>query len=186
VYILIVLIAGLVVALARGGRLSALADLQPRHLWLFFVPLALQLVAFSPLGESPEFGENLVRVVYLASMAIAALALVLNRHLPGLIWVAVGMTLNFLVIALNGGLMPVSAAARQFAGMPALNGPSMNVTAMSPQTLLPWLGDILPLPEWMPLSNVFSLGDVLVAVGGVIFLQRTLLPAGANTVESQH
>jgi Family of unknown function (DUF5317) len=185
VYILIILFASLLLALARGGRVSVLAELQPRFLWLFFVPLALQLIAFSPLGEAPEFGETLVRVVYLASMAIAALALVLNRHLPGLIWVAAGLILNFLVIAANGGLMPVWPAARQFAGMPPLNGPSMNVMAMDAGTLLPWLGDILPLPSWMPLANVFSIGDVLVMAGGVIFTQKALVSSHANTSATQ-
>jgi hypothetical protein len=182
VYILIVLIVGIAVALVRGGKLSALTNLQPRYLWLFFVPLVFQLIAFSPLGESPEFGETLVKVVYLASMVIAALALALNRHLPGLIWVAAGLTLNLLVIASNGGLMPVSPAARQFAGLPALGGPNMNVAPMAPQTLLPWLGDILPLPAWMPLANVFSLGDVLVTIGGWIFIQKALRPSHADSV----
>jgi hypothetical protein len=176
VYILVVLFISLGVALSRGGNLGALTNLQPRHLWLFFIPLGLQLIAFSPLGASPEFGQTPVKVFYLVSMAIAALALALNRHLPGLIWIAGGLSLNFLVIALNGGLMPVSPAARQFAGMPALTGPTMNVTPMSPETLLPWLGDVLPLPSWMPLANVYSPGDVVVAIGGVIFILKALLP----------
>lgn len=142
-------------------------------MWLFFVPLALQLVAFSPLVALPGFGEA-TRVIYLASMLVAALALVLNRHLPGLTWVAAGLSLNFLVIALNGGLMPVSEAAQQIAGMPALTGPNMNVVPMGPETRLPFLGDILPVPAWMPFANVFSPGDVLIALGGVIFIQKAL------------
>lgn len=170
--ILFILLVSLAVALARGGKLNALTDLQPRYLWLFFVPLALQLVAFSPIGESPDFGENLVKAVYAASMALAALALVLNRHVPGLIWIAAGLALNFLVIALNGGLMPVSPLARQFAGMPELNGPTMNVTPMTDRTTLSWLGDIIPLPPWVPFANVFSVGDVLVTIGGTIFTQK--------------
>jgi hypothetical protein len=30
---------------------------------------------------------------------------------------------------------------------------------------LGFLGDVLPMPSWMPLANVFSIGDVLIAVG---------------------
>ena len=155
--------------------MSALTSLQPRYLWLLFVPLALQLIAFSPLGASPQFGEVLVKALYLASMMVAALALVLNRHLPGLIWVAAGLALNFIVIALNGGLMPVSPAAREFAGMPLLKGPTLNVLPMTSDSLLPWLGDILPLPAWIPFANVFSLGDILITIGGVIFIQKALV-----------
>lgn len=165
--------------------MAALTRLQPRFLWLLFVPLALQLVAFSPIGSSPEFGPTLVGVFYIASMAIAALALVLNRHLAGLIWVATGLSLNLIVIALNGGLMPVSSAAQQFSGISPLSGPEMNVLPMTRETVLPWLGDILPLPAWMPNSNVFSIGDVLITIGGVIFIQRALLPARAEMAEVQ-
>ncbi len=178
-FIPIILLASIVIALARGGSLGSLTTLQTRHLWLFFIPLALQLIAFSPLGAFPEFGLPLVKILYLVSMAIAALALALNRHLPGLLWLAAGLTMNFLVIGLNGGLMPVSAAARQIAGMPALTGPNLNVIPMTAETVLPWLGDILPLPSWVPFANVFSPGDVLIAVGGVIFTQKALVPPGA-------
>lgn len=181
-FILIILIAGLIVAFMRGARLSTLNDLQPRTLWLFFVPLALQLIAFSPLSDLPQFGETLVKVLYLASLAIAAVALALNRHLPGLVWISAGLTLNVIVIAANGGLMPVSPDARQFAGMPALTGPNLNVAPMTPQTVLPWLGDILPLPPWLPLANVFSVGDVLVTLGGLIFTQTALVPRQADSI----
>lgn len=184
-YILILIFLSLIAAFARGGSLRALENLNPRHLWLFFIPLALQLVAFSPLGTSAQYGGTLVKAVYLASMALAALALALNRHLSGLVLVAAGLALNFLVIALNGGLMPVSSAAREFAGLPLLTGPDMNVTPMTPETVLPWLGDILPLPAWMPRANVFSLGDVLIAAGGVIFVQKALVQPGVKPGESR-
>lgn len=182
--ILFVLAAGVGIALVRGGNLDNLARLHPRYLWLFFLPLGLQMVAFSPIGSSPEFGLTLVKLVYLASMAIAALALALNWRLPGLIWVAVGLMSNFIVIASNGGLMPVSADARQFSGMPPLTGPNLNVLPMTPETALPWLGDILPLPSWMPLANVYSVGDVLITIGGLIFIQKALVPSRPEQVES--
>lgn len=182
--ILFVLAAGVGIALLRGGNPDNLTRLNPRYLWLFFLPLGLQMIAFSPVGSSPEFGLTLVKAVYLASMAIAALALALNWRLPGLIWVAVGLMSNFAVIASNGGLMPVSASAREFAGMPPLTGPNLNVLPMTPDTLVPWLGDILPLPSWMPFANVFSVGDVLITVGGLIFIQKALVPTRAEHAES--
>jgi hypothetical protein len=183
VFILLILFVTFIVALLRGGKLGALTKLQPRYLWLLFVPLTLQIIAFSPLGASPDFGDVLVKIVYLVSMAVAALALALNRHLPGLIWVAVGLSLNLFVIALNGGLMPVLPEARQFAGMPPLEGPTMNVLPMTTGTILPWLGDILPLPPWVPLANVFSLGDVFITVGGAIFIQRALIPPPSDATD---
>jgi hypothetical protein len=101
--------------------------------------------------------------------------LILNRHLPGVFWIALGLFANILVISLNGGFMPVSLAAREIAGLPALTARQNNVVPMTDTTLLPWLGDILPLPAFVPFANVFSLGDVLIAIGGVIFTQRVLM-----------
>jgi len=173
-FILFVLACSLVIALARGGRLDRLVNLPVRWLWLFFIPLLLQLVIFTPLVKLIGNGETWVPLVHIASLLLAALALALNRHLPGVSWIAAGLTLNLIVIALNGGLMPVSAAARQFAGQAPLHGSANNVILMTPDTVLWFLGDILPLPAWLPLANVYSIGDVLVTLGGVILTQQAL------------
>lgn len=173
-FILLILLFSLLVALARGGNLSALGNLRPRYLWLLFIPLVLQLIAFSPLGRDPANAETLGKGLHLVSLAIAALALILNRHLPGVSFIALGFFLNLGVIALNGGYMPVSAPAREFAGLPPLNGPDANVAPMNSNTVLPFLGDILPLPAWLPRANVFSIGDVLITLGGILFLTRAL------------
>ncbi len=177
--ILALLFLSLLIALARGGNLGALANLQVRHLWLFFVPLILQLLVFTPLVSLFGLGTNSTKVIYLASMLCAALALALNWKLPGLPWVAAGLGLNLLVITVNGGFMPVLPAAREFAGGGALDTRDNNVVPMTFDTKLWFLGDILPLPAWLPFTNVFSLGDVLIAFGGVLFIQNTLLAPSA-------
>jgi Family of unknown function (DUF5317) len=176
VFIFFILLASLLVALARGGSVDALASLRVRYLWLLFVPLLLQLVIFTPLGSDLGFGVTPTKFAYLASMLIAALALMLNRHLPGLTWIAAGLILNVLVITLNGGLMPVSAAARAIAGQSPLTGNSNNVIPMTSATNLWWFGDIFPLPAWLPFANVFSLGDILITLGGIVFIQMAAVP----------
>jgi hypothetical protein len=40
-----------------------------------------------------------------------------------------------------------------------------NSALMGPGTALPWLGDVFLLPRPIPFANVFSIGDVLIAVG---------------------
>ncbi len=182
-FILIVLLLSLGIALARGGRLDALVNLPVRQLWLFFVPLLLQLMVFTPVASLFGSSTDVARFVYLASMLTAALALALNRQLPGLLWIAAGLVLNVLVITANGGFMPVLPAAREFAGMAPLSGRDNNVILMGPDTSLWFLGDLLPLPAWMPLANVFSLGDVLITLGGVLFIQRALIPP-RHTIEN--
>jgi hypothetical protein len=175
-FIVLVLAAAVAVALLRGGRLSALTDLPIRHIWLFFIPLILQLIIFLPFGASLGQDTTLTKAVYLFSMAIGAVVLLLNRHLPGATWIAAGLMLNLLVITVNGGFMPVSAEARQIAGRPPVVERSNNVVPLTDQTLLPWLADIIPLPSWLPFSNVMSIGDALIMFGAFILIQRALRP----------
>ena len=35
---------------------------------------------------------------------------------------------------------------------------------------LPWLIDRWPVPAWIPMGNVYSVGDVLIAVGAVVLV----------------
>ena len=36
--------------------------------------------------------------------------------------------------------------------------------------VLPWLGDVMATPAWLPFRNVISLGDIVVLVGGAVLL----------------
>jgi hypothetical protein len=58
-----------------------------------------------------------------------------------------------------------------------------NSQLIGPHTLLPWLGDIFVLPRPVPFANVFSPGDVLIGLGGALFIVRTMrrsLPAAVE------
>ena len=43
---------------------------------------------------------------------------------------------------------------------------------MGPKTVLPWLGDVIPLPR---LGEVLSLGDVLLVAGVAVLVYRRML-----------
>ena len=148
------------VALLRGGSLKALGETQFRYLWLVFGGLALQLIAdfASPsLGEGPG-----VAIVLLANLAIVGF-LIGNRHLPGMILIGVGLMLNVLVISLNGG-MPVSTRAAEIAGFSSedLDNPGVEHERLDDETILPWLGDAIPIPGT---QVVLSVGDVVLGIG---------------------
>lgn len=174
-FVIVVIAASILIALARGGRVTNLSRLSLRYFGLLFVPLLLQIVAFSPLGDVPLFEAPLAQYLYVTSLGLGVIVLWLNRHLPGVGWIALGLLLNFIVISLNGGFMPMSAQARAFAGIKPLTGRANNVVPMTDSTVLPWLADILPLPPFVPLAHVFSIGDVLILIGGVIFTQSSLV-----------
>jgi hypothetical protein len=93
---------------------------------------------------------------------------------------AVGVGLNFTVIAANGGFMPLSDEVRvatrgvtlsQSETTPRLT----NVKVIDESTRLAFLGDVVPQPAWFPRANVVSIGDVLLATGlGLWAFQVTL------------
>jgi hypothetical protein len=110
-----------------------------------------------------------------------------------------GVAANVLVVVANDGHMPQSQAARIAAGASAERVAGLaaepgwrNVAPMTDQSRLAWFGDVLPEPAWLPLHNVMSLGDVLLASGiaAVLYLATTPrsrgAPAGASTTPMAH
>ena len=161
------LLAGLVIAPLLGGRWGRLADLRLRLPAVFYVAIALQLVAF-PFSTMPWRTPDPVAIVlWLASYGLFAIGTGCNIRLPGVPLVAVGMVSNLAAILTNGGHMPALPSALRAAGLhfqqrhnsKALNSPH-----------LAWLVDRWATPDWLPYGNVFSAGDVLIALGGLVFV----------------
>ena len=81
--------------------------------------------------------------------------------------VAVGMLSNLAAILANRGTMPVRFEAMHDAGRVAVT--QANSTALG-DPALPWLVDRWAAPDWIPLANVFSIGDVVIAAGAVVIV----------------
>jgi hypothetical protein len=149
-----------VVARLRGGSLEALGETTFRWTPLLVGGLVLQLVF---LYWDPEWlGDGGGLAVVLASNVTVAVWLVANRTLPGLLLAGVGMALNVLVIAVNGA-MPVLESSAERAGVAqSLGDASIKHQRLDDETVLPWLGDAIPVP---PFREVLSVGDVILALG---------------------
>ncbi len=161
------LLAGLAIAPLLGGRWSRLADLDIRWPVVFYVAIAFQIVAF-PFSALPWRTPDRAGVVlWLVSYALFVIGVGRNLRVPGVPLVAVGMLSNLAAILANGGHMPALPAALRAAGLYFQQ--SRNSTAMS-MPHLPWLVDRWATPGWVPLGNVYSIGDVLIATGGVVFV----------------
>jgi hypothetical protein len=150
------------VARARGGRLEPLADTRLRYAPLLVAGLGLQVLfaAWSPdwLTDQAELA-----IVLWSNLAVV-LFIALNRELPGMSLMALGLALNVFVIASNGA-MPVSERASDLAGLPSAPGAAaLKHELLGPDTKLPWLGDVIPLPR---LGEVLSVGDVVLIAGTI-------------------
>jgi Family of unknown function (DUF5317) len=163
VFILYGVVAGLLVGALTGGRIERLGDVRFRLAPLALLALAIQIVLFSPLANG--FPEAAARATYVVSTALVGIVVIANWRLAGLPVIALGAALNLAAILANGGAMPASPSALAALGMGA--GGNTNSVLVDHPALEP-LTDIFALPAWLPLANVFSVGDVLIGIGVAI------------------
>jgi hypothetical protein len=160
------LLVGLVLAVALGGRLQRIGELRLRGLWLFYVALAFQFAAY-PLRWMPwHTRDGIAKPLWLASYGVIALATVVNLRAPGVPVIIVGMLSNIAAIVTNGGHMPALPSALRGAG---LHFSVSNNSARMAHPHLAWLVDRWAAPSWVPWGNVFSVGDLVIGVGSIVF-----------------
>ena len=157
---LIVAIAAALVGLRKGGSLHALAYTHFRAPLLLLAGLVLQLGL--NLWEPEWLTDDLALALLLSSNAIVASFIAVNQKLPGMLLIAMGLALNVAVITANRA-MPVSAQAAEQSGATTVVGDAgIKHEALDEDTVLPWLGDVIPVPG---LRLVLSVGDLLLDAG---------------------
>jgi hypothetical protein len=144
-----------------GGRMRALALLQPRAWWLLAAGLGLQVLIISVVPDGPR---GMHTTAHIASYVLVACFVLANRSVPYLWLIAFGGALNAIAIGLNGGVMPADPDALAAAGVATDQDKFANSIAVA-DPVVPFLGDVFWVPESWPVSNVFSVGDVLIVVG---------------------
>jgi hypothetical protein len=160
-FLLYAVVIGLVAGLVLRGRPAGLASLDFRWAPLAIGGFAVQIALFS--GPVSDRVGGLGPLIYMASTATVLIAVLRNVRIPGLALVAMGALSNLVAIAANGGYMPASPGAAAAAGREVATTYS-NSAIRDGAALYP-LTDIFALPRWLPFNNVFSIGDVLIAIG---------------------
>jgi hypothetical protein len=164
VFILYAVLAGLVIGAVSGGSVTRLGDLHFSWAPLIAIGMVVQLLLFSTtvgdvLGDAAP-------IVYVASNLAVLVAVGRNRSIPGLPLVLIGGAANLIAICVNGGYMPVSAdalvALGRLPGDGYVNSRYLDGAALAPLT------DLFAMPAWLPLANIFSIGDVLIGVGAAV------------------
>jgi len=180
--LLVAIVLSLTIGLLRGGRLRHIAEIPLRHGWLALVALGLQVGFVS----WPRWGGALPVGVLVGSYALLVGVIALNWRLPGMPLMGLGLALNLAVMVANGGYMPVSPEALAKVGLGHLAAQGAYGTPIlgAKDILLPreatrlwWLSDVIAVPGPAPLRAVFSVGDVLLAIGVMILLQKALVPS---------
>lgn len=152
---------GLLAGYAARGRIENLAHLHFRWPWLVVAVLVVRVATvLTPLHRVEG-----VQYVYAVSLAgLVAWTIWHVNHVPGILLVAAGSALNLLVIAANGGRMPV---APELAASLVQQGHAGQYIVMTSDTHLNWLADGIVLPGFVGrgLVELYSPGDLVVALG---------------------
>ncbi len=174
-FVLCAIPIGIVIGLLAGGRLERLGDLRLRWVPLMLLGLAVQVVIFTDAGG--RIVGDAGPAIYVASTALVFVAVLRNIAVPGVALIAVGAGCNLAAIVANGGWMPADPAAVESIGGLA-NGYTNSILVPDPALRL--LTDLFALPSWLPLANVFSIGDVLIGIGIAVTIALAMRPRSAR------
>ena len=164
-----IMVLGLVLSLLTGGSFRTLQEERLVGEWVLLTLLPLQMLWPAVAGI---LGLHCAwsRVTWLLLMAVLGAVLLVNAPRRWILAIAgLGISLNIMVIGINGG-MPVSFSAAQSLGaeradLVELVGQQCLYVALDDSTLLSGLGDVLPVPGPRWHQALISVGDLLLALG---------------------
>ena len=147
------------------------------HIWLVLLAAIPQVLVFFLPATRDRIADQWIPIILIVTQLILLVFVWLNRKTPFFWLMGLGLTLNFLVISLNGGWMPISPATLASENIPASGwqigsrlGYSKDLVMAKENTTLWIFSDILTLPKWIPYRVAFSIGDVLLGLGVIGFL----------------
>jgi hypothetical protein len=171
---------GLVVV---GGRVGNLDRIEVRWAWL--APLAFLIQAYLMFFPAERAGGLLSARSLLLTLSHVLLFVLVwqNRHISGIKLIGLGLLLNFLVMVVNGGFMPVTphtlAQIGYDANAPQLEtgyivGRTKNVVMVPGDASLWFLSDIMVIPRPFPIPSALSVGDLFIVLGVFAFLRKAM------------
>lgn len=165
------LTCGFLRAKLRGNSLRAI---ELRWIWLVFVAFIPQFFAFSFYPTQRQIPDNWIPFILIGSQILLLIFAWVNRKAPGFWLLGLGLLLNFLVISMNGGFMPLPPENANRLIAPGSGivlevgeraGLGKDIVLQRADTRFWFLSDIFMLPAWINYPLAFSLGDILIAAG---------------------
>jgi hypothetical protein len=159
-----------VVLVSRKGKFSSLRRLQINGWYLLIFSAILQVLLSRDI-----IPMDFHYITIISTYTFLIICLLFNIRRLSMKIILIGIVFNFIVIAANGGYMPVYQAALDFAGYDLSNITSGKLDAFhslfSENSRLFFLSDFIPIPEpyWFP--QIWSLGDLFLMVGIFLFVQ---------------
>ena len=178
-FAIIVFIVALM-ALLTGGKIENIMNIYFRHSWLVILAVAGKIITNSDLRNIFHISDKIAPFIYVLSLFLIIIFILLNIKQNGLPILGLGLFCNFLAIVSNKGYMPVKlehykiiATAYELEKMNQ-GLPFFNHIATSSHTKLYYLADIFLMPNWIFITRVFSIGDVLITIGSSMFIWKSI------------
>lgn len=174
-FLVSVAVLSVIIGLIRKGSLANIVQSDIKASFLFI--LALLLFIAVQVGDSAgiAFLTDWMYFIRLAAYCLLLLGIILNLN----VWMFIlllGAVMNFVVIFINGGKLPVSESAMQIAGIASSSIQDSSIYALTTAaTNFPFLGGIIPIPLPSIFAQIISPGIVLMAVGIFGIIQNILL-----------
>jgi len=178
------LLLGIAVGLFRGGSVKSLKTAHIRMPALLVLAFLIQVLVSFMLLAGSRFFINQRLVFYALSYGLLFVALFANLSSKAVWLVVMGSLLNFAVIFLNGGTLPIAAEALKNAGFTnrlelIQAGRLVQYELMEGSgNWVGFLGKRLTPPVMYPIKQVFSIGDVFISLGVFFWIQNLLMGAG--------
>jgi hypothetical protein len=174
------LISSLIVGKIRGGKFRCLGQVKIHNWWLFLLSFVIEFGTLFAVSAGIAIVERYSMYFHILSYLVLFAGIFSNREYPSMWTVFLGSFLNFLVIALNGGAMPVSLEGLHRAGLDNYariisTGGIATHQPLTELTKFRYLADIIVLPASYPFPKVLSIGDILISIGIFIFVQRAMM-----------
>lgn len=161
------LILAIIIGLVAGGSLGNLGRMEFKYIYVVFLAYLIQAGIDFFAARYGFWGYPYLHIVSYFALFFVIFR---NRHLPGMYLILAGTALNFIVVALNGGQMPVRAEVipPQVAAVLA-SGQGGTHGLMTGSTRLGFLADWIYL-SFLNQNQLISLGDLVIDLGVLLLV----------------
>ncbi len=171
------LILGIVLGKLRGGKLNNIGRFMFRTSFLLVFSLILQLGTSILISVGYEKAIDHRLVLYIIAYLMLFVALFFNLGRGSVWFILTGAIFNFAAIVLNGGSMPIDTSILEKRGFVNMLQ-SIKVGAMQnyidineAHSITVYLAKRFVTPEWYPIKQIFSVGDILISIGLLLLIQ---------------